>query len=78
MKALREGLTVIGFFLLCWVVLAREANAYIDPSTGSYLLQILLAGFLGALFTLKIFWKNVKTFVADKFRKNSDGKNRTA
>ena len=74
MRVLREGFTVVAFFLICWVVLACEANAYIDPSTGSYLLQILLAGFLGALFTLKIFWKNVKTFVTDKFRRNSDGK----
>lgn len=34
--------------------------AYIDPSTGSYVLQIILAGILGTLFTLKLFWKRIR------------------
>jgi hypothetical protein len=29
------------------------AEAYLDPGTGSLLLQLLLAGFLGALFTVR-------------------------
>jgi|KBSMisStandDraft_5_1062788.scaffolds.fasta_scaffold5851474_1 hypothetical protein len=32
------------------------AEAYVDPGTGSYVLQLLIAGFLGALFALKVFW----------------------
>jgi len=48
-----------GTFLL---LLPRNAFAYIDPGTGSYILQIMLAAFLGALFALKIFWGNVKSF----------------
>ena len=39
-----------------------QAYAYIDPSSGSYALQILLAGFLGAAFTLKLCFKRVKSF----------------
>ena len=38
------------------------AHAYIDPSTGSYILQILVAGFLGAMFTLKVFWHRIVAF----------------
>ncbi len=34
--------------------------AYIDPGTGSFLLQILLAGVLGGIATLKIYWGRVK------------------
>ncbi|UCE25976.1 MAG: hypothetical protein JSU74_13285 [Candidatus Zixiibacteriota bacterium] len=45
------------------LALSPDAHAYIDPSTGSYMLQILLAGLLGALFTLKIFWRNLKGFL---------------
>ena len=51
-----SGIVVLAF--------SSEAYAYIDPSTGSYLLQILLAGLLGALFTIKIFWRNFKGFFA--------------
>ena len=32
---------------------------YIDPGTGSYLLQILAAGLFGALFALKLFWHRI-------------------
>ncbi len=43
--------------------------AYIDPGTGSYLLQILLAGALGGALAIKIFWKRIKIFFAGLFGK---------
>ena len=36
--------------------------AYLDPGTGSYFLQMLIAGLMAGLFTLKIYWKKVKSF----------------
>ena len=36
--------------------------AYIDPGTGSFLLQVLLAGVLGGLATLKFYWGRVRAF----------------
>lgn len=33
--------------------------AYVDPGTGSYVLQVLLAGILAGLFTIKLFWRRV-------------------
>lgn len=53
--------------ILLW---ADDAHAYIDPSTGSFLFQILLAGLLGALFTLKMFWKRVSLFLATLFSRS--------
>lgn len=50
---------------------ASTAYAYIDPGTGSYMLQILLAFFLGALFALKMFWKNVKAFLGNLFSRGN-------
>lgn len=43
-------------------VLARP-NAYLDPGSGSYLLQLLIAGALGALFALRVYWKRVRGFL---------------
>jgi hypothetical protein len=37
--------------------------AYVDPGTGSYLLQIALAGLLGAGYALRHFWSEVKRVV---------------
>jgi hypothetical protein len=34
--------------------------AYIDPGTGSYILQLALAGVLGAGYALKHYWFRLK------------------
>jgi hypothetical protein len=36
--------------------------AYLDPGSGSFLLQLLLAGVLGGLFVLRSQWAKVKGF----------------
>lgn len=43
-------------------IFPRNALAYLDPSNGSYVLQVLAATFLGGLFTIKIFWQRIKNF----------------
>lgn len=40
-----------------------DAHAYLDPGTGSYVLQVLAATLLGALFSLRIFWARIKRFI---------------
>ena len=58
----RLTLMIISFQLLCY----QNAYAYLDPSTGSYILQILMAAFLGAIFTIKVYWEKILGL----FRKN--------
>ncbi len=48
----------------------QDANAYLDPATGSYIFQLLLAALLGAALAVKIFWSNVKYFFLNLFSKN--------
>jgi hypothetical protein len=48
--------------VLALLVLARKAHAYLDPGSGSYILQILIAGLFGALFMLKVFWGRIVGF----------------
>ena len=43
------------------------AHAYIDAGSGSYVLQMLMAGLLGLAFTIKLSWQRLKTFAASKF-----------
>jgi hypothetical protein len=40
----------------------KKELAYLDPGTGSFLLQLLLATALGGLFMVKTFWKRIKNF----------------
>lgn len=49
-------------------LLPGNAFAYIDLGTGSYMLQLLIASLLGALFAIKIFWNKIKSFFQKLFR----------
>jgi hypothetical protein len=44
------------------LVMPRRSLAYIDPGTGSYMLQMLIALAVGAAFALKLFWKRILGF----------------
>ena len=37
----------------------QEASAYLDPGSGSYLFQLLIAAVLGGLFVLKTAWHRI-------------------
>jgi hypothetical protein len=42
------------------------AHAYIDPGTGSVLLQLLLGGLAGLAITLKLTWQRIKSALFPK------------
>lgn len=50
--------------LCCLLFLSQQAYAYLDPGAGSFILQMLIAGIMGALFTIKLYWYKVKVLVA--------------
>ena len=41
---------------------------YIDPGSGSYLVQMIIAAVLGGMFYIKTIWKRIKLF----FTKNKN------
>lgn len=47
------------------------AHAYLDPGTGSYLVQIIIAGLLGAAFAIKVFWMRIKEFFLRMFSRGA-------
>ena len=49
------------FLCACIVLLSpSDAWAYIDPGTGSYLFQLLIAGGLAGLYTFRRYWHTVR------------------
>lgn len=66
----------VSFFLVSVVIVLaifpRYSYAYLDPGTGSYIIQILLASFLGMLFSVKIFWVRIKEFFQKTFGRKTD------
>jgi hypothetical protein len=44
------------------IILFNDAYAYIDLGTGSFILQMLIASIVGALFTFKMWVRQVKRY----------------
>lgn len=62
----------LGLVLALILLQTHEAYAYLDPGSGSYLLQVFLAVFLAASFTLKSYWRSALYFVQTRlFKKKS-------
>ncbi|MBI2054083.1 MAG: hypothetical protein HYT36_02015 [Candidatus Staskawiczbacteria bacterium] len=47
-------------FILTALVFPFGANAYLDPGTGSFVIQIIIASVATAAFNVKIFWRKIK------------------
>jgi hypothetical protein len=45
--------------------------AYIDPGTGSLIIQVLIGVLVGGLVAAKIFWGRIKTFFKGLFSRSS-------
>ncbi len=48
-----------------------DAYAYIDLGSGTILIQMLFAGLLGLLFTLKTYFKKIREIIINIIRKSN-------
>jgi len=67
-------MNILRCFIVALMLLSSSGNsyAYLDLGTGSYFIQILIAVSLGALYSVKVFWKNIKSFFSNIFSKNKN------
>jgi len=49
------------------IFISQNIHAYIDAGTGSLFIQFLIAGAVGGLFLIKIFWRKIKAFFGNLF-----------
>lgn len=63
MKHRRIVRNAVVWAALLLVVCAERAHAYIDPGSGSYVLQLLVAGLLGAGVAVRIYWKRIRSSI---------------
>lgn len=52
------------------VAILAPANAYIDAGSGSYMLQMGLAGLLAVAYSIKLSWRRLKSTAANLFSAN--------
>jgi hypothetical protein len=48
------------FHLLSLLAPLIRPHAYLDPGSGSFLIQLIIAGLVGAGFLIKTYWKKIK------------------
>ncbi len=48
------------FVVVLALLFSPHAHAYLDPGTGSYIVQLAAAGLLASMFTLRMYWTKVK------------------
>ena len=70
----RSRVTLCALALCGLVGLAFPArvSAYLDPGTGSYLFQVLIAVGLGALFVIRTYWARIKEFLARRHHRGDE------
>lgn len=69
----RPCLLMFLWSLMALVATCLPAHAYLDPGTGSYVVQVVLASVLGVAFAVKTYWLNLKTFLASLFSPKQSG-----
>ena len=55
--------------LILFFTLTPTAHAYLDAGTGSYIFQIIIASLAGGIFYLKTYYKQIKFYLKNIFKK---------
>lgn len=69
------GRLIFVIFLMATVGGIKPAHAYLDPGTGSLILQVLLGGIAGALVVGRLYWQKVKALFGIKSRSDIEEEN---
>ena len=47
-------------FLISHGVFISDVYAYLDPGTGSVIIQVIIAALVGVTITIKVYWEKLK------------------
>jgi hypothetical protein len=50
-------------YLISLLSPTAEIAAYLDPGSGSFIIQLLIGGFVGLLLIIRTFWSRIKAYV---------------
>ena len=55
--------------ILTFLLLTTPAHAYLDPGSGSFIIQMAIGALLGGLITLKLYFQKIKILILGLFNK---------
>jgi hypothetical protein len=59
--------------VLAIVALTTHAHAYLDPGTGSIILQALVAGVASTMFVARMYWNKLRGLLGMSVNKDKGG-----
>ncbi len=62
MKYIKTFLTALSFIAFFYFITPNMLYGYLDAGTGSYMIQIIIAGLAGGALAIKIFWRRIYSF----------------
>ncbi|MGL5742418.1 MAG: SAM-dependent methyltransferase [Legionella sp.] len=65
------------FLIVLFLVWFRDAYAYLDPGTGSLLIQTIIAFIAGGIFIIKSYWKAIMNRLFSKKKKDDEKEKKT-
>lgn len=74
MQYLRRFIVVFIVTTFVFLSFLQEVYAYLDPGTGSYIFQVMIALIIGGLFAIKLYWAKIKMFIEKLFSKRDNKK----
>lgn len=67
----------IGYFAL-FMAAERPAHAYLDPGSGTMIIQMIVAALAGALLSLRLFWRSLKENVMAFFSRGESSRDESS
>ena len=64
-----KKILISSFFFV--ILFNNKAFAYLDPGTGSIIVQMIIGGLVGVGIAIKVFWYRIKTALSPGFKKNN-------
>lgn len=71
-----KKIDILFLCLIAVLIFPPITHAYLDPGTGSYIIQILLSIILGSLFAFKLFFTKIKVGLKKLFSRNKKNNNK--
>lgn len=69
----KEISKIILFLTLASLFFPKKSFAYLDPGSGSYLIQIIVASLAGLGYLIKTNWEKIKGLLLKKNKKGAKG-----
>ena len=65
-RSLAARMAFIPWLVLPWLAVPKAAQAYLDPGTGSILLQVLIGGVAGLGVIVKLYWHRLRALFGSR------------